>query len=716
MKIGAFKNQQALILWCSIFVCYSCSKTSNNRLLEAGNDWPVYLGGKSSSHYSPLKQIDRNSLSRLKVVWQYHSGENEVKNLSQIQTNPLVIDGVLYGASPGLRVFALNAQTGERIWEFNPDINGDFLVHPFRGLSYWEDKDDKRLFFGAGSSLYSISAKTGELIKSFGNDGIVSLKDGLGERSKDSYVVLRTPGIIYKDLLIIGSALSETMGAAPGFIRAFNVRTGKLEWTFHTIPQPGEAGYETWPENAYKYTGAANCWAGMSLDEKRGIVYCPTGSAVYDFWGGNRVGQDLYADCLLALNAETGERIWHFQTVHHDIFDKDLPAPPNLVTVRQNGKKIDAVAQISKQGFVFLFDRQTGNPLFPVRETPVPASDLTGEQSWPTQPVPDLPPPLVPQLFTTEEVTNISPESHDYVLKILETVRTGHIFIPPSVQGSIIFPGFDGGSEWGGAAADPEKGILYVNCNIMPWINKMIPIDIKQQKNIQSGLTSYLVSCATCHGQNMMGNTSGTFPTLLNIRNKYSKKELKELLVRGKGFMPSFKQLGNNKIEAIVAYITHEKADQSLTAESAGDTNYIVPYTHDGYNRFFDQSGYPAVRPPWGILSAVDLNAGKILWQVPLGEYKELTEKGIPRTGTENYGGPVLTASGLIFIAASRDEYFRAFDKDTGEELWKYKLPAAGYATPCTYMVNGRQYIVIACGGGKSGTPSGDSYMAFALE
>jgi quinoprotein glucose dehydrogenase len=716
MKMGAFKNQKTIIILFSIVICYSCGKISNNRLSEAGNDWPVYQGGKSSSHYSPLRQINRKNLSKLKVAWQYHSGEKDVRNLSQIQTNPLVIDGVLYGCSPGMKVFALNAATGERLWEFNPDINSEFLVHPFRGLAYWEEKDDKRLFFGAGSNLYSISARTGDLVKSFGNDGIVSLKEGLGERSKDSYVVLRTPGIVYKDLLIIGSALSETMGAAPGFIRAFNVRSGKLEWIFHTIPQPGEPGYETWPENAYKYAGAANCWAGMSLDEKRGIVYCPTGSAVYDFWGGNRRGEDLFADCLLALNAETGERIWHFQTVHHDIFDKDLPAPPNLVTVRQNGKKIDAVAQISKQGFVFLFDRQTGNPLFPIREIPVPPSDLTGEEAWSTQPVPDLPPPVVPQLFTKEEVTNISPESHDYVLKILETVRTGHIFIPPSVNGSVIFPGFDGGSEWGGAAVDPSSGVLYVNCNIMPWISKMIPIDVKQQKNMQSGLTSYLVSCATCHGQNMMGNASGTYPTLINIKNKFTKKEIEEIIISGKGFMPSFKQLDINKIEAIVAYITNEKSGQTLSAESAGDTNYIVPYTHDGYNRFFDQNGYPAIKPPWGNLSAVDLNEGKILWQVPLGEYRELTEKGIPKTGTENYGGPVVTSSGLIFIAASRDEYLRAFDKDTGQELWKFKLPAAGYATPCTYMANGKQYVVIACGGGKSGTHSGDSYMAFTLK
>ncbi len=716
MKIVALRNQKILLLWCSILICYSCSRNNSDKLSEAGNDWPVYQGGKSSSHYSPLNQINKKNLSKLKVAWQYHSGENEVKNLSQIQCNPLVINGVLYGSSPGLKVFALDAGTGERLWEFNPDINNNFSVHPNRGLTYWEDKDDKRLFFGAGSNLYAINAGTGELIKTFGLNGIVSLKEGLGEGAKDAYVVLRTPGIIYKDLLIIGSALSETMGAAPGYIRAFNVRTGALQWVFHTIPLPGEPGYETWPENAYHNSGAANCWAGMSLDEKRGIVYVPTGSATYDFWGGNRIGENLFADCLIALNAETGTRIWHFQTVHHDLFDKDLPAPPNLVTVRHNGINIDAVAQISKQGFVFLFDRVTGNPLFPVKEIPVPSSDLKGEQSWPTQPVPVLPPPLIPQIFTSENVTNISKESNEYVSRILATVRTGQIFIPPSVRGSIIFPGFDGGCEWGGAAVDPLKGILYVNCNIMPWINKMIPIDINMQKNLQSGQTAYLMNCGTCHGQNLAGNTSATFPSLLNIKNKLSRSGIEEIIIKGKGFMPSFKQLGNNKINAIIAYITDEKLKQTQADEPIRDTNDIVPYTHDGYNRFFDQNGYPAVKPPWGTLSAVDLNEGKILWQVPLGEYKELTEKGIPKTGAENYGGPVVTASGLLFIAASKDEYLRTFDKATGEELWKFKLPAAGYATPSTYMVKGKQYLVIACGGGKVGTRSGDIYMAFTLE
>lgn len=716
MKTGTSKNQKILFLCFGMLICYSCSENSGSRHSEAGNDWPVYQGGKSSNHYSPLKQIRKSNLDKLKVTWQYHSGEKEIQNLSQIQCNPLVINGVLYGSSPGLKVFALNARTGERIWEFNPDINSEFSVHVSRGLTYWQYREDKRLFFGAGSNLYSLNAETGRLISSFGRGGIVSLKEGLGESAKDSYVVLRTPGIIYKDLLIIGSTVSETMGAAPGYIRAFNVRSGKLEWIFHTIPLPGEFGYETWPENAYQFTGGANCWAGMSLDEKRGIVYCPTGSAAYDFWGGNRKGADVFADCLIALKAATGERIWHFQTVHHDIFDKDLPAPPNLLTVRQNGKVIDAVAQITKQGFIFIFDRVTGSPLFPVKEIQVPASDLNGEESWPTQPVPVLPPPLVPQVLSEGNITNISKESHDYVSAILKTVRTGQIFIPPSTQGTLIFPGFDGGSEWGGAAADPYKGILYVNCNIMPWINKMIPLDYKTQKNIQSGFNAYLVNCAVCHGKDMTGNVSGTYPSLINIRNKYSRTAIEEIVGRGKGFMPSFKQLGNDKIEQIIAYISNEKSDQSQVTEALTDTNYIVPYTHDGYNRFFDEDGYPAVAPPWGTLSAVDMNAGKILWQVPLGEYGELKGKGITKTGTENYGGPLVTASGLIFIAASRDECIRAFDQETGEELWKFKLPAAGYATPATYMIKGKQYLVIACGGGKSRTPSGDIYLAFSLE
>ncbi len=716
MGIKKFRFRYAVLFTLPLLVFSSCNNNAENNLKEAGLDWPVYLGGNSSAQYTPLDQVNKHNVQKLTLAWEYHSGKDSSDQLSQIQCNPIIVDKVLFGTSPGLNVFALDAENGKQIWEFNPEHDAGFNLHVNRGVTFWKDGKDKRIFFTAGSNLYAINAETGQLIGTFGKSGIVSLKTGLGHDAQDSYVVARTPGIIYKDLLIMGSTVSESMGAAPGYIRAFNARTGSLEWTFNTIPKPGEVGYETWPEEAHKFIGGANSWAGMSLDEDRGIVFCPTGSASYDFWGGNRKGKNLFANCVLALNAETGKRIWHFQTVHHDIWDRDLPSPPNLVTVNHNGEMIDALAQTSKHGFIFLLNRETGIPLFPVEERPVPASDLEGEEAWPTQPFPVLPLPLMPQKFTQENVTNINQDAHNYVSNILATIRTGQMYIPPSTQGTMMFPGFDGGAEWGGAAFDPFSGILYVNVNIMPWIHYSVPVSGIQKETSHPAESVYFINCAVCHGQQRQGDPSGTFPSLTNIAGKYSKEEILELILKGKGFMPSFKHLNEDQRMGLLAYILDEDyTSKAHISETFSDDNHSSPFVHTGYNRFFDQEGYPAIEPPWGTLSAVDLNEGTIKWQVPLGEFFELSERGIPQTGTENYGGPVVTAGGLLFIGASKDGCFRAFDKNTGDELWKYKLPAGGYATPSSYEIDGKQYIVIACGGGKMGTHSGDSYLAFTL-
>ncbi len=697
-----------------IGVLSGCKTGDPSKVTGAGKDWPVYLGDHAGSQYSALSEINRENIHRMEPAWEYHTGDDVSGNRSQIQCNPIIIDGILYATSPKLKVFALDAATGVRLWEFDPSPETRYAKNVNRGVSYWRDGSDKRILFTCGPELFALHAETGKLIETFGDSGKVSLKEGLGDKAGDLYVAATSPGVVFQDLLIIGSRVSENAGAAPGFIRAFHIRTGKLEWVFHTIPRPGEYGYETWPEEACLTAGGVNSWAGMSLDEKRGIVYVPTGSAAFDFWGGNRKGANLFANCVLALDARTGKRVWHFQTVHHDLWDRDLPAPPDLLTVTHHGKNIEAVAQITKSGFIFLLDRETGEPLFPVEERPVPGSDLTGEATSPTQPFPLMPPPFVPQIFTENEITDISPESHAYVAGILSKVRTGKPFIPPSTQGTVIFPGFDGGAEWGGAAIDPATSVLYVNGNIMPWILTMTEID-RNEPHTGRGEQSYSVNCAVCHGTELQGDPTGTYPALKSVSEKYSGEEILKLINTGKGFMPSFRHLAEKEKEALVAFLTGQKDEQDPHLLDLQNNRTSVPYTHTGYNRFLDQNGYPAVKPPWGTLSAIDLNKGAILWQVPLGEYEELTRKGIPVTGTENYGGPVVTAGGVLFIGASADGYFRAFDKDTGRELWKYKLPAGGYATPAVYQASGKQYVVIACGGGKMGTPSGDSYVAFTL-
>ena len=683
--------------------------------------WSVYLGDNTSSHYSSLEYINRSNVAELELAWTFSTHDADTSGRTQIQCNPIVVDTVLYGTSPRLAVFALHATTGEELWTFDPFEAGAVLEGRGinRGVAYWEGDADHapRIMMVAGARLFALDAAAGRPIADFGEDGSVDLRQGLDRDVTGLSVTARTPGIIFRHLLIQGSSLSEGIRSAPGHIRAYDLRTGDIEWIFHTIPHPGEFGYETWPEEAYTYSGGANAWTGLSLDVERGIVYLPTGSAAFDFWGGNRVGENLFANSVLALDALTGERIWHYQIVRHDIWDRDLPAPPNLVTVEREGQRVDAVAQVTKSGHVFLLDRETGEPLFPVEERSFPASDLRGEEAWATQPIPLKPAPFARQQFEEEDITDISPESHAYVLERFKTARSNGQFVPPSTQGTMIFPGFDGGAEWGGAGYDPTTGILYVNSNEMPWILTMVELN---PDNASSGDGLYARYCAGCHGAALEGSSDQSMPALTGLGDRFTRDEVRTQILRGTGFMPSFGFLNEAEVSAVVGFLFGERIEAAAAPESddaAQMSEFFAgsPYGHTGYNRFFDQDGYPAVRPPWGTLNAINLNTGEYEWTVPLGEFGELTQLGIPPTGTENYGGPVVTAGGLLFIAASQDERFRAFDKDTGAVLWETQLPAGGYATPATYAVDGRQYVVIAAGGGKMGTKSGDTYLAFAL-
>ena len=691
----------------ALAVLISCSQPNDQY-----KGWRIKGGTADGIQYSQLNQITKQNVGQLQVAWSYRTHDADtIKNRTQLQCNPIIVNGVLYATSAKLKAFAVEAATGKELWKFEPgEENPGLGVN--RGVTYWEEGEDKRILYSFGENLYAIDARTGKKIETFGTEGRVSLKEGLGDRAAKLMVLSNTPGVIYKNLIIMGSRVHEGPIAAPGHLRAFDVKTGKLVWVFHTIPQPGEPGYETWPEDAWKRVGGANAWAGMSVDHKRGLVFASTGSASFDFYGGNRKGQNLYANCVLALNAETGERKWHYQIIHHDMWDRDLPASPVLVTVNHDGKKIDAVVQVTKSGYAYLFNRENGEPLFPIEEIPVPSSDLDGEEAWPTQPIPTKPAPFARQVFTEDMINTITPEGEAYVKEKFKGLRTGRQFIPPSKEGTIVFPGFDGGAEWGGSSFDPESGVLYVNANEMPWILQMV--DVRMKGDAWAGISLYRTHCATCHGIDR-GGDGHVFPAIKNLQEKYNKESLKKFVLTGKGVMPAFSHLSDTDRDAIARYVLDLQERTADEKKGSFERDPDILYSNTGYNRFLTPEGYPAVEPPWGTLNAIDLNKGEIKWQVPLGEFKELKEKGVPATGTENYGGSVATAGGVIFIAATRDEKFRAFDKETGKILFEYQLPSAGYATPSVYQVDGKQYVVIACGGGKMGTKSGDSYVAFAL-
>ena len=687
--------------------------------------WQVTGGSKENLHYSSLTQIDTSNVSDLQIAWTYYAEGRDSTRYGAMECNPIIIDTVLYGVSPKLKLFAINATTGKELWTFNPaDSIANKTWHRSsvnmnRGVTYWAEGEDKRIIYTVGPIALEVNAITGKLITDFGNDGGINLANGLGRDSTKVFIAPTSPVMVYKNLFFLSGLVGDE---TPGHIRAFDVKTGKQKWIFHTIPYPGEAGYETWEDTAaYKSMGSTNSWAGFSLDEKRGILFAPTGNPTNDFYGGQRKGMGLYGNCLLAIEAETGKLIWHFQTVHHDVWDMDVPAPPALISVMHDGKIVDAVAQTTKTGFIFLFERETGKPLFPIDEVPVDSNTpLVNEKLWPTQPMPRLPKALVRQSFNMSDLNDIvTDSSFQDIKKRFLSYRSGNMFNPPSKEGTIILPGYDGGAEWGGPAFDPETKLLYVNTNEMSWVLHMVdnlPNNGKAKTNLEAGVRLYSQYCMSCHGPERMGG--GDYPSIVGVEKKYTSQQFTKLLTTGRRMMPGNNNLTKEEQNAIASYILNIKTEQKLPFTGPIKKEDGLPtslYDFTGYNKFLTTEGYPAIKPPWGTLNAINMNTGELVWKIPFGEFEELKAKGIPATGRENYGGPVVTAGGLLFIGASSDGKFRAINKRTGKILLETNLPAPGVATPSIYEVNGKQFIVIACGGSKWGGKSSDAYVAFAL-
>ena len=675
-------------------------------------DWPVYRGDPKGNQYGAMAQIHAANVHRLQPAWEYHT--RDANQRSTMHANPIVVNGVMYITTPALKAVALDAATGREIWVFDPAKynNGEIVRLRNRGVTYWKGEAGERIFHFVRDRVYALDATSGALITSFGKSGFIDLRQNLGVDPRTAVIEMTSPGAVFKNFLIIASRVNETYDSSPGHIRAYDTVTGEMKWIFHTIPVEGEAGHDTWKWVKGETYGGANAWGGVTIDEQRGWVFAATGSATDDFYGGFRKGTNLFANSVIALDAATGERKWHYQTVRHDIWDYDNPPAPILVTIRNGTTPRDAVVQLTKMGFTFVLDRDTGQPLFPVQELAVPPSTVPGEEASPTQLIPIKPRPLVRQSLSEADLTNISPESHAYALKQFRQFLAGSIYTPPSLQGTITTPGHLGGSEWHGGSFDPVLNVLYVNVNEVPTINRLRAVHDTEGEALnaaQLGQRIFERTCAACHGVDRQG-TPTQAPPLVDVKG--TAEDIEKIIAQGRNTMPAFRQFQPRELRALSTYL--KTAPRQTTAPTA--THPADRYTIDGYPLFLDQNGVPAISPPWGTLNAIDLVTGDLLWKVPLGEYPQLVAQGIRNTGSLNFGGAVATAGGVIFIAATADEKIRAIEKATGRTLWEFKLPAGGYATPSVYMIDGRQYVAIAAGGsGKNATRSGDSVIAFAL-
>ncbi|MEZ5041237.1 MAG: PQQ-binding-like beta-propeller repeat protein [Saprospiraceae bacterium] len=696
---------------------YSSCNTNHDSPSVAHNSWTHYGGSSDQSRYFTASEITKENVNQLEVAWVYPSGADFFNFF-----NPLIVDTVMYVQGKNSSLIAVNVLTGEEIW-----IHANLRGLTRRGINYWEseDKTDKRLIFTLNNSLQAIDAVTGHSIANFGNGGYVDLREGLDrDPSSIRRVQAMMPGVIYEDLVILGSAPGEGFFSPPGHVRAYDVVTGELVWTFHTIPHPGEYGYDTWPKDAYKYVGGANVWSEISVDKKRGIAYLPIGSPTYDFYGADRLGSNLFGNSLVALNARTGERIWHYQTVHHDLWDYDLASAPQLLTVNQNGKSIDAVSIATKHGFVFVFDRETGDPLFPIEEKPFPASSMPGEETWPTQPIPSLP------SFTHHEVTKetLNPYFPDSIKlewdERLDAAKSG-LYVPPSDQyETIMMPGALGGANFGNTAADPKNGIMYILTQEYAStyrLNKVEPPKIDLSKNEIAKIQSfYRSNCQTCHGKDMAG---GSAPALLNAGQRLFYTEFKEVITNGRGLMPGTPHVDEATLQVLYRFLGGNPRMINFRRPPADDTPPEGPVVASGgatippdaqrgsaMTDYPEGVAHPANRyttdygtdwagllgPPWSSILAYDLNKGTIKWRRPIG-LDSLYAQGDPSLGAPNgtqRKGMIITSTGLVFATAKGGKLY-AYDAENGEILWETNLSYESNAQPSMYTLHGKEYLVI---------------------
>lgn len=703
-----------LVLICLVAL-FSCSQENNTSKAKDYRNWEHYRATKTAAQFSGLDQINKENVHLLQPAWTFHTGDS--KDRTPMECNPMIIGNVMYVSSPQLDLIALDAEKGTTLWRFDPEVFGQ-SGGVNRGFFHYREGDDIRIFMAVGYYLFAIDGHSGELVTEFGEEGKLDLRKNLGVDPESLSISLSTPGLVFQDLIIIGSATGEGYDASPGHIRAYNAKTGAFEWIFHTIPKEGEFGHDTWRWQEGENYGGANNWGGLSLDEEQGWVYVSTGSPAYDFYGGNRIGENLFGNAIVALDAATGERKWHYQAVTHDIWDYDLPCAATLVDIPTENGTVKALVQPTKMGELIILNRLTGKSLMDMEIRNVPPSYVPGEVAHPTQKF-NQGITVVTQGLDSATLTDISAEANAFAKIEFKKYRNEGLYTPPSLEGTITNPATRGGMIWGGASYDPDNQMLYVNANEIPMILQLRNISENQDGNgsaaMQPGKSTYLSNCSNCHGADLQGLTDA-FPSLKGLKHRHKRESLAKIITQGNGLMPAFQGFNEEKLNALMDYLLEEAAPSDPIHDIKEEAGTMDRYVLQGFRLFTDEEGFPASKPPWGTLNAIDLTTKTIKWKVPLGEYPKLKERGVPATGTQNFGGCVATAGGLVFMGGTPDEMFRAFDAATGEILWEYKLPFGGYAVPAVYEVEGRQYVVIAAGGAnRLGTPAGDAYVAFAL-